>query len=1352
MSCSRTRGALTPLRLVAACTALIFFAGATAETGPMSYKPGAGHVQTLTAANTRGIFIVAFDEAPVANYDGSRNGLHTIPRRNGKLDVASSAAKDYANFVADRQQEHLVSASARIGRTLVAQQSFRHALNAVVVELGPEEAERLRTMPGVTLVEPYTEYPTDTDAGPTLIGAPGLWNGTADPAGVATKGEGIVVGMIDSGINTDSPSFAAIEPATGFVHVNPLGDGNYLGTCSGGGIDVGKCNAKLFGAYDFVFSTCQDASNPCGSPGTWAEDPSVEDANDTGHGSHTSSTVAGNASTAIYQGANIPISGVAPHANIIHYDVCYKRLSDGAGLCPNVSSVAAANQAVADGIVDVINFSIGGGAQPWSDSVSLAFLGAHNAGIFVSTSAGNSGPGASTLGHVEPWTATVGNATHNRFFAGTFNLTAPALPPPNTQNIVVQPGAIPWATTPLVNLPLIVSPNFGAPPSDGCTAYPANFFRRPAIPAGTQGIAVIRLPLAGSLCGSAARRTAALNAGAAATIFVVDGTVNLGANQTSWWMLTPDWNNVFAHANTDLANATASVSAPATPFYTGTPDVMNSSSSRGPSGFDLLKPDLIAPGTSILAAVSGPSTAYDLFSGTSMASPHNAGSAALLRALHPTWTPTELKSALTTTTKTTALLKEDGVTPATPLDRGAGRLDVATAAKVGLIFNETGANFSAANPATGGDPTTLNLASMANDNCAGTCTFARTVRSARAGTVTYTLAVNGFPPGAASVNPPSFTIGTSGTRQINVSVNSTLLPQDVWSFGELTLTPSNPQVPVSHLPIAIRAAQPDIDVTPTSLNVSLVTGESTTRPVIVRNLGNPTLNWSYDEVGLGTMLLLQQSNNNANGFRVDFFNNQAPTPAGVYGAEDVTPTDNAVLRTIQAEGFLLGNGTAGLNTIATGITFKLYSSSGVIPGGNPEAPAGAELYSCTRTPNGPNSAGLTFLTADGASFRLDTAAATGCPLAPTMSAGSTYWVSVFPSVPGTAVATTRQWLWFRATVANGNAAVTTSPAGLFSVPPTWTAITGGVAGFATTIQGDVQCGAPWLESSSPGGALGVSGQSDVTLTIDAAALTPGSYRAFACFATNGSDPDESKVVVPVNLTVTPVPTSLSVAGAAMPGSVARGAIALLTAEVTPGTDPASTGVAVHVDLSAIGSGSEQAMYDDGSHGDAVAGDGTYSLNATVAPDTVPGNKLLDVSVGDDQGRTAQDAIALQVIPSTAPSGVGAAAPMSVEIGDPVLLTVDVTPGTSPASTGLAVLVNLAAIGGSPVQTFYDDGSHGDAVANDGVFSFEAVVADGFAPGPVSLPVSIADAQLRVAATTIDLTLTDDIIFVDGFEE
>jgi hypothetical protein len=122
----------------------------------------------------------------------------------------------------------------------------------------------------------------------------------------------------------------------------------------------------------------------------------------------------------------VSLSGVAPRANIIVYDVC---VAD----CPESASLAAIDQAVADG-VDVINFSIGGpSVNPWTDPTSLAFLAAREAGIFVSAAAGNSGPSQGTVNSPAnaPWVTAVGDATHNRRFTNpALQLSGPGAPLP----------------------------------------------------------------------------------------------------------------------------------------------------------------------------------------------------------------------------------------------------------------------------------------------------------------------------------------------------------------------------------------------------------------------------------------------------------------------------------------------------------------------------------------------------------------------------------------------------------------------------------------------------------------------------------------------------------------------------------------------------------------------------------------------------------------------------------------------------------------------------------------------------------------------------------------------------------
>ncbi|MCW5580109.1 MAG: protease inhibitor I9 family protein, partial [Luteimonas sp.] len=214
-------------------------------------------------ARGEGTYIVVFREPAAASYQGGIAGLAAPAKRataSGKLraDMRSPQAKAYVRHLQERQGQLERGIAQAIGRQPQVSKRFQHAINGIVAELGEAEAARIGRMSDVLLVEEYREYVLDTDTGPALIGAPPVWDGSNTGATAAYQGEGVVFGILDSGINFGSPSFAAVDPIDGYAHTNPLGAGNYLGTCAAGGVDEGRCNDKLIGGYDFV----------CGAPGT----------------------------------------------------------------------------------------------------------------------------------------------------------------------------------------------------------------------------------------------------------------------------------------------------------------------------------------------------------------------------------------------------------------------------------------------------------------------------------------------------------------------------------------------------------------------------------------------------------------------------------------------------------------------------------------------------------------------------------------------------------------------------------------------------------------------------------------------------------------------------------------------------------------------------------------------------------------------------------------------------------------------------------------------------------------------------------------------------------------------------
>jgi hypothetical protein len=1088
-------------------------------------------------------YIIVFREAPAAEYRGGVPGLpaiQTVPGRS-RLDMQSAAARAYVEYVSARQGEAETRISQAIGRTLSVTMRTQHALNAIVASLTPAEAEAVRRLPEVQLLDPVRHVPMDTDTGPARMGAPAIWAGTAPGNPVAAQGEGMVIGVLDSGINFGSPSFAATDPVDGYVHVNPLGSGVFLGTCTGGGVDVGRCNNKLIGGYDFV---CLAPGNQCGQPNV-REEQGFGDSN--GHGSHTASTAAGNRRSVVVSGNNRSIQGVAPRANLIAYDVCYTNTATGQGLCPNVSSVAAVNQAIADGIVDAINFSIGGGTAPWGDAVSLAFLSATNAGIYVATSAGNSGPGANTMGHHEPWTASTAAAQHGRgAFRYFINVTGPGTVPSNLASIPTNEGtggvalgaAIPGIT------PLIASPDFTAPAGDGCVAYPAGTF--------TGAIALVSR----GVCSFAIKVNNAATAGAIAVVIANNAAGEIapsvpGTAIPVFGILQADGAamRTFALAN---PGATAGVPFPAT-IATNTPDALASFSSRGPAAnLDLLKPDVTAPGVDVLAAyagttISGFENLTGVISGTSMASPHNAGSALLLKQLKPTWSPMEVKSALEMTTART-VLKEDGVTPATPHDMGGGRIRVDRAANAGLVLNEFMPNFQAANPAAGGNPTTLNLPSYAKNNCVGSCSFTRILRSPLGTNKTWTATVTGL---TGTVSPSTFTVAAGGAQTITVTINTSAIPADgLFRYGWVELAPQGGTPDdLLTMPVAVSVGPPVIALTPATQNVVALAGQTTVANYTVGNVGGAALVYTAGGAGQGATTVADTNNLGVgSGFRGTSYTDPGPGTGNLNAqlqADDFTVAMPTTITSLYAEGFVVSN--LALTAVATNITWAIYPDNGSgLPSGNPIQGTGTPAWTYTA---GPASAGVSttnnFITLNLA------AAGQNVTLAP-----GRYWLVVY-----TRSTFANRWAWYGTNGSTGGFAginITTTNTGA------WAANTA-FSGLAMKVIGTVPCNAPWIGATAPGSATVPGGATVPTsTTLNATGLAPGLHVGAVCFASN--DPVTPTAAEMFRLTVSAAPagTAAKLAFTTAPSSTANTGVAFPQQPVVTVQDAANATVTGYV--------------------------------------------------------------------------------------------------------------------------------------------------------------------------------------------
>ena len=370
------------------------------------------------------------------------------------------------------------------------------------------------------------------------------------------------------------------------------------------------------------------------------------------------------------------VSGMAPAARIAVYKALWQQ-PGGGGSGSTVDLVAAIDDAVADG-VDVINYSISGSTTSFIDPVELAFLSAADAGVFVAASAGNSGPGASTVAHNSPWVTTVAASTHDRSYTKTVTLGNGT-----SYSGIGLGGAV--ASTGLV---------------DATTAGKAG------VPAGNAEVCLLNsldpAKVTGKivLCkrgvnGRTEKSMAVRDAGGVGMIQYNDPDNSVNADFHFVPSIHVDRAAGLAiKAYAATAGATAALSAGVTGIARA-PE-MAAFSSAGPAragNGNLLKPDITAPGADVIAAVAPPGNngnSWDAYSGTSMSSPHIAGLAALLIDKNPKWSPIWVKSALMTTAgqkdNTGAPIQRAG-RDATPLDFGAGHVQPAASFNPGLVYD-----------------------------------------------------------------------------------------------------------------------------------------------------------------------------------------------------------------------------------------------------------------------------------------------------------------------------------------------------------------------------------------------------------------------------------------------------------------------------------------------------------------------------------------------------------------------------------------------------------------------------------------------------------------------------------------
>ncbi|WP_295997460.1 S8 family peptidase [Rugamonas sp.] len=784
--------------------------------------PGAAH-----AEDGRHSYIVQLVDHPVASYGGQVTGLPATKSAKGqRLNVDTVEVQSYVSYLEQKKAAVL----ATVGAAQVTH-NYNVVFNGFTALLSDDEVRALKKNSGVARISPDTILKADTSYTPTFLGLNrpgGLWE---QVGGQGAAGEDIIIGIVDTGVWPENPSYADRVDKDG----NPTRAGGTLaygapparwkGACDiGEGFGADNCNNKLIGARYF---------NGTQMPLHWTEFASARDSlggatGHGGHGTHTSTTAGGNAGVvATISGVAMgKLSGMAPRARIAAYKVCWTN-SAGDNGCATSDSVAAIEQAVKDG-VNVINYSIGpgGGGGYFDEPTELAFLGASNAGVFVSAAAGNEGPGTESpapVSHPSPWLTTVGNSTHNRTYWGTATLGSGAK----------LSGASTNASTP--SSTLILARDAG---KAGVAADDPNLARCFGSVDAIAGVPDLLDPakVAGKIVVCDRGQNVLVNkvanaklAGAVGVILVnvAGGATTLPSQSyalSTLHLLLADGLTLKSyvaggHASAALGDVTMRID-PGAPA-----PMMSDSSSRGPSVTDasILKPDLAAPGTDVLAGVSAdltpaqrdavaggavaPRVDWAFYTGTSMATPHVTGMGAVLKQRHPDWSPAAIKSALMTTAFDTV---PDGLSGGVPWDssalnsgqlpwgQGAGQAAPSSAADPGLVYDAGEDDYirflcGEGSPAYSADTCqslgstaayNLNLPSLTADRVLGSLTLNRTVTNVGGSAATYT-AVATLPGFAVVVQPAVLTLAPGASAAFSVKLTRTTADVDSWDYGSL---------------------------------------------------------------------------------------------------------------------------------------------------------------------------------------------------------------------------------------------------------------------------------------------------------------------------------------------------------------------------------------------------------------------------------------------------------------------------------------------------------------------------------------------------------------------------------------
>jgi minor extracellular serine protease Vpr len=618
--------------------AAALFGSATASAGFVQLRRHFGDVTiprvrhgtiAIPPASLRGksTVIVALGLPPLAAAYGNGYAYKTGERQ---LDVTTGASRAYLARVDAAQRVAIARLQQAIPQATVSWR-YRIVLDGFAVTLPATKLPQLLGM-GYAHVYPSMRYTLDLDESPSIIGATQLEQATG------ASGAGIKIGVVDDGIDQTNPFF---NPS-GFSYPPGFPKGNTAYT-----------TPKVIVARAFP------------GPGSGPGGQLPLDRQASFHGTHVSGIAAGDANTTASPGKDHPmvqgLSGVAPKAWLGNYRVFNVPAPlVGGDFAETPQIVAAFESAVSDGM-NVINFSGGG---PESDPAQDAMIPVvHNvaaAGVVPVIAAGNDRDdfGLGTVGSPgsSPDAITVAAVTSNHYFGQLLTVLSPTLQGSQSFPTVPTSDGVPasWATTPqtVVDVSTLKGSNgrlLCGPKSD-----PDQL--KATLPKGSLAgkIALVQR----GTCTFLSKAYRAVSAGAIGMIVADNRSgdpnpIPIALGFPMAMISDLDGQHLFSAMATNGGQARITIGRTVVEIQTGRSGVITDFSSAGPTDFGhLLKPDISAPGAQILSSTLPEFTGgspFAVFDGTSMATPHIAGSAALLLQRHPNWTPAEVKSALMTT-------------------------------------------------------------------------------------------------------------------------------------------------------------------------------------------------------------------------------------------------------------------------------------------------------------------------------------------------------------------------------------------------------------------------------------------------------------------------------------------------------------------------------------------------------------------------------------------------------------------------------------------------------------------------------------------------------------------------------